>query len=447
LEDAAGFNRTGRGLFAGPVLKYQQKKATMAARDALSEQGESPMSRTRILTLLVAVLFLSAPAFSGQKVETVDGVRVVHNSGPGAWGKAPQVALEPLLTLGDVDTADENLAFYMPSAIAVDAAGNLYVLDTGNHRVQKFGPAGTYLATYGRRGQGPGEFYYPAWVAVDAKGFIYVTDPNNQRIQVLTPDGKDYKTIKGLEQGAGPVLLGTAGELVTGSPRMRLIVNNPGEKEPKLPALPNLVTVRDADGKTVRTFGEPRDFKEELLNNSANESLMTIDAAGQVYLAFTVQNRIEKYAPDGKLLWRADRELPYSMEIKDKGEIKRDGGNVSVRGPQLNRCAAGIAVDGQGRVWVVTLTRQLKKEEQVGMSMTVSMDAGGARTMGMKPMGEGQELRTTDAYKLEIFGPDGALLGSLPLDIFVDAVFIFGDRLFLLDKFRGTQFKEFRIKG
>jgi sugar lactone lactonase YvrE len=405
------------------------------------------MSPTRMLNLLIGFLVLAAVAFAGQKVETVDGVRVVHNSGPGAWGKAAKVALEPVLTLGDVDTADENMAFFMPSAIAVDGAGNLYVLDTGNHRVQKFSPDGKHLATYGRRGQGPGEFQYPAWLAVDGKGFIYVTDPNNQRIQVLTPDGKDHRAIKGLEQGAGPVFLGKAGELVTGSPRMRLIVNNPGEKEPKLPALPNLVTVLDADGKTVRTFGEPRDFKEELLNNSANETLMTVDAAGQVYLAFTAQNRIEKYAPDGRLLWRADRELPYSMEIKDKGEIKRNGGNITVRGPQLNRCASGVAVDGRGRVWVVTMTRQLKKEEQVGMSMSMSMDASGGRTMGMKPQGEGQDLRTTDAYKIEVFDADGALLGSLPLDFFVDGIFVFGDRLFLMDKFRGTQFREYRIRG
>jgi sugar lactone lactonase YvrE len=405
------------------------------------------MKPTRSLSPLAVVLAVLVPAAlvpAGQKIETVDGVRVVHNAGPGAWGKAPQVALEPVRTLGDVDTADENLAFFMPSAIAIDGAGNLFVLDTGNHRVQKFGPDAKYLATFGRQGQGPGEFQYPAWLAIDAKGFIYVTDPFNQRIQVLTPDGKDHKVVKGLEQGAGPVFLGTGGELVTGAPRLRMLVNREDEKPA---ALPKLVQVLDAEGKTVRAFGEPRDFGAELVNTAGNEALMTVDNAGQVYLAYTVQNRIEKYAPDGKLLWRADRELPYSMEIKDKGEVKRDGGNISVRGPQLNRCAAGIAVDGRGRVWIVTLTRQLERKEQVGMMMTTSMDAAGGRTMGMKPQGEGQELRTTDAYKLEVFGPDGVLLGSLPLDTFVDGLFIFGDRLFLLDKLRGTQFKEFRIKG
>jgi len=400
--------------------------------------------KTRIALVLAAFILASTLAVAGQKIETVDGVKVVHNSGPGAWGKTPKVALEPVRTLGDVDTADENVAFYMPAMVALDGAGNLYVLDTGNHRVQKFGPDGKYLATYGRQGQGPGEFYYPAWLALDDKGFLYVTDPNNQRIQVLTPDGKDHKTIKGLEQGAGPVFAGQGGELVTGAPRMRIIMNRDMDKPE---ALPKLVKVLDLEGKLLREFGEPRDFKSELLNTSGNEVIMSVDAAGQVYLVFTVQNRIEKYAADGRLLWRADRELPYSMEIKDKGEIKREGGGMTIRGPQLNRCASGVAVDGKGRIWVVTMTRQLEKEEQVSTQVSMTMDGSGGRTIGYKVAGDGTELRTTDAYKLEIFDADGALLGSIPLDSFVDGVFIFGDRLFLMDKFRGTQFKEFRIKG
>jgi sugar lactone lactonase YvrE len=399
--------------------------------------------KTRIIPVLAAFVLAAAPAFAGQKIETVDGVRVVHNSGPGAWGKAPKVALEPVGVLGDVDTADENLAFYMPSAIAADAAGNLYVLDTGNHRVQKFGPGGKHLATFGRQGQGPGEFYYPAWLAVDAEGFLYVSDPNNQRIQVLTPDGKDHKTIKGLEQGAGPVFLGGSGELVTGAPRMSFVMN----PEEKKAALPKLVKVLDAEGKPVREFGEPRDFDNELLNNGANEVILTVDGEGQAYLVFTVQNRIEKYAADGRLLWRADRELPYSMEIKEKGKIERQGGGrMSVRMPRMNRCASGAAVDGKGRLWVVTWVRQLKQEEEVGTSVSMTVSSGGGRTIGYQVQGD-TELRKTDAFKLEVFDAGGVLLGSLPLDFFVDGVFIHGDRLFLMDKYRGTQFKEYRIKG
>jgi sugar lactone lactonase YvrE len=396
------------------------------------------------ITLACAALIMVATFAAGQKIETVDGVKIIHNAGPGTWGKTPKVVLEPVRTIGDVDTADANLAFYMPSVIAADGAGDLYVLDTGNHRVQKFGPDGTFKASFGRQGQGPGEFYYPSWLAVDAKGLLYVSDPNNQRLQVLTPDGKDHKTLKVLEQGSGPVFLGRAGELVEGAPRIRFIMNRDGEKPA---SLPKLVKIRDRDGKLLREFGEPVDFKNELLDNAANETLLTVDGAGQVYLVFPVQNRVEKYAADGRLQWRADRELPYSMEIKDKGEIQKTGNSVSIRGPQLNRCAAGVAVDGKGRVWVAGQSRQLRKEEQVGMGMTMSMDSNGGRTLGYKVVGEGQELRATDAYRLEVFDPDGTLLGTLPLDSFVDGIFIFGDRLFLLDSYRGTQFREYRIKG
>lgn len=396
----------------------------------------------KVLPALILVALAASVLAAGQKVETVNGVRAVHNTGPGLWGKAAKIALEPVRTLGDVDTADENLAFYMPSAVAVDAAGAVYVLDMGNHRVQKFGPDGKFLAGYGRQGQGPGEFYFPSWIAVDAKGLIFVSDPNNQRIQVLTPDGKDHKTIKGLAQGDGPVFLGRPGELVKGGARTRFIINDEKPADP-----PKLVQVLDLDGKVLREFGDPVDFKAELLTSAGNETIMAVDGAGQVYLVYPVQNRIEKYAADGRLLWRADRELPYSMELKDKGEIKRTGNSVSVRGPELNRCASGAAVDGKGRLWVATLSRQLKKEEQVGLAMTMSMGPTGGRTIGYKPMGDGLDLRTTDAYKLEVFDPDGALLGSLPLDSFVDGLFIAGDRLFLLDKVRGAQIREFRIKG
>lgn len=398
--------------------------------------------KTRVILILTAFA-LAATLVAGQKIDTVDGVRVVHNSGPGAWGKTPQVTLEPIRVLGDVDTADENMAFYIPVNIVLDAAGNIYVLDSGNHRIQKFDPDGKYFATFGRQGQGPGEFYYPSWLAVDAKGFLYVSDPNNQRIQVLTPDGKDHKTIKGLEQGAGPVFLGKPGELVTGAPRMRFIMN-PDEKKPA--TLPKIVKVLDGDGKLLREFGEPRDFDDELLNNGGNEVVLAVDGAGQAYLVFPVQNRIDKYAVDGRLLWRADRELPYSMEIKEKGKIDRQGGGVSIRMPQMNRCASGVAVDGKGRIWVVTMIRQLKKEEQVGTSVSMTMSSGGGRTIGYKVEGD-TELRTTDAYKLEVFDAEGVLLGSLPLDFFVDGIFIYGDRLFLMDKYRGTQFREYKIKG
>jgi len=70
-----------------------------------------------------------------------------------------------------------------PSQITLDAAGNVWVADTGNHRVQQFGPEGERLATFGERGTGAGQFTAPTSVAVDCTGRLTVTDRENNRVQ------------------------------------------------------------------------------------------------------------------------------------------------------------------------------------------------------------------------------------------------------------------------
>lgn len=90
----------------------------------------------------------------GQKIETIDGVRVVRNQGKGLWGKSPQVTLEKVRTLGDIEAMDETVAFYMPMDIELDISGNLYVLDTGNHRIQKFSPRETIYPPLAARARG-----------------------------------------------------------------------------------------------------------------------------------------------------------------------------------------------------------------------------------------------------------------------------------------------------
>jgi len=78
----------------------------------------------------------------------------------------------------------------------VDAAGNLYIADTGNGRVRKVsnGVITTIAGngTFGFAGDGGpatnAEFYAPLKIAVDASGRVYVADTNNSRIRVLIPD-------------------------------------------------------------------------------------------------------------------------------------------------------------------------------------------------------------------------------------------------------------------
>lgn len=86
--------------------------------------------------------------------------------------------------------------FYLPTALALDRSGNLYVADLGNSCIRKITPAGvvTTLAGNGSPGfeDGTGanaQFKYPAGVSVDANGNVYVSDTNNHMIRKITPGG------------------------------------------------------------------------------------------------------------------------------------------------------------------------------------------------------------------------------------------------------------------
>ena len=70
-----------------------------------------------------------------------------------------------------------------------DAEGNLYVVDTLNHRVQKFTREGGFLGQWGSYGCGEGEFNMPWGIAVDELGDVYVADWRNDRVQKFSADG------------------------------------------------------------------------------------------------------------------------------------------------------------------------------------------------------------------------------------------------------------------
>ena len=83
-----------------------------------------------------------------------------------------------------------------PAGLAVDKAGNVYIADTGNHRIRKIDATGTIrtIAGTGEPGYGgdggpatEAQLNSPIALAVDAAGKVYVADLGNYRIRVLTP--------------------------------------------------------------------------------------------------------------------------------------------------------------------------------------------------------------------------------------------------------------------
>lgn len=91
---------------------------------------------------------------------------------------------------GMFGTAPSN--FQNPTCIAVDDKGVVYVADTGNHRIQRFdAKTGSYISKWGRQGGGEGQFNAPWGIAVDNKrGYVYIVDSANFRIQKFDRSGE-----------------------------------------------------------------------------------------------------------------------------------------------------------------------------------------------------------------------------------------------------------------
>ena len=142
--------------------------------------------------------------------------------------------------------------FDSPNNVAVDALGNVYVADTGNHSIRKITSAGvvTTLAGNGTAGFADGsgstaQFNYPIGIAVDALGNVYVGDRLNHRIRKITPTGMVS------------TLAGTGG-------------------------------ISFADGQSnVAKFNHPNG--------------VTVDALGNVYVADWFNHRIRKISPTGEV--------------------------------------------------------------------------------------------------------------------------------------------------
>ena len=97
---------------------------------------------------------------------------------------------------GFADGLASRAQFYWPNGVAVDAAGTVYVADTGNNRIRKISSTGTVSTLAGTAqcggtdgATGTATFNYPTNVALNARGKICVAEANGYRIRLLDPDG------------------------------------------------------------------------------------------------------------------------------------------------------------------------------------------------------------------------------------------------------------------
>ena len=94
--------------------------------------------------------------------------------------------------------------FNIPLAATVAADGTLYVVDSGNFRIQAFGAKGEFKFQFGGAGTGIGLFSRPRAISLDGDGNIYVGDGGFNNVQIFNPTGQLLMPLGRLSRDPGP---------------------------------------------------------------------------------------------------------------------------------------------------------------------------------------------------------------------------------------------------
>ncbi|MDA1236653.1 MAG: peptidyl-alpha-hydroxyglycine alpha-amidating lyase family protein [Acidobacteria bacterium] len=152
---------------------------------------------------------------------------------------------------GAADPEPGEYTFGRPTDVAWDPAGNIFVSDGYvNSRVVKYDKNGRYVTAVGTKGDQPGQLDLPHTIAADAAGNVYVGDRSNRRIQVFDNDLK-FKAI--YDNVGAPWAL-----CITPGPHQYLYSSNsnPDNNNAELGAVTGEIYKMELDGTILGKFGE-----------------------------------------------------------------------------------------------------------------------------------------------------------------------------------------------
>jgi DNA-binding beta-propeller fold protein YncE len=198
---------------------------------------------------------------------------------------------------GEIDFNTIGWGGYDEGAIAFAPDGSFYVTDTGNHRVQKFGPDRAFLTAWGSKGREAGQFDVPIDLVVDGQGRVYVLDSyrnlesGNGAVQVFDADGRFLAEwgVYGDKPGQmhGPFGIGL-------DPDGTLLVAEFDN---------NRVQRFTPEGEVLDGWGE---YGSAGFGNSDGKFIWAmdaaVDAAGRVFVTDYGNNRVQVFDRDGRFL-------------------------------------------------------------------------------------------------------------------------------------------------
>jgi len=263
--------------------------------------------------------------------------------------------------------------FRNPYGLAVDASGNLYIADGYNYRVRKVSTSGIITTVVGTGNccgytgdGGPATsawLYVPSGVAVDAAGDLYIADTDDQRIRKVNLAGT-ISTVAGN---------GSAGYLGDGGPATSAELDNPvgvavdagGNLHIADSGEARIRLVSAAGTITTLVGGATGDGGLGVFGYLSQPAGIARDNSGNTYVTDTNNNRVRKVAANGIV-----------TTVAGTGEPGLSGDGGPATSAQLNS-PAGLALDKSGNLYIAdSNNRVIRKVSSAGTITTVAGTGG-----------------------------------------------------------------------